>query len=111
MTALEVAPCKRYNRETMTIAIILSWVFVAILTAVNIFIFLKLKKASTDMMKMAFPGTKNMGDAMAQMQAMMGQMRGGKGGPNPFGGGGNPNMNAQMKMAMDMLAQMQKGKR
>lgn len=93
----------------MTIAIILSWVFVAILTAVNIFIFLKLKKASTDMMKMAFPGSKNMGDAMAQMQAMMGQMRGGKPGANPFAG--NPNMNAQMKMAMDMLAQMQQRKR
>jgi hypothetical protein len=89
----------------MTIAIILSWVFVAILTAVNVFIFLKLKKASTDMMKMAFPGSKNMGDAMAQMQAMMGQMqmRGGK--------PGAPNMNPQMKMAMDMLAQMQQRKR
>ncbi len=91
----------------MTIAIILSWVFVALLTTVNIVIFLKLKKASTDMMKMAFPGSKGMGDAMAQMQAMMGKMQGGKGGPNPFGGN-NPNMNAQMKMAMDMLAQMQR---
>ena len=103
--------------------IIVSWVFVGILTAINIFVFLKLKKASEQMMKMAFPNAKNMNEAMSQMQNMMGGM-GGLGG---MGGGGkpgqgpdlsalmgqmnNPNMQAQMKKAMDMLAQMQKNQK
>lgn len=102
--------------------IIVSWVFVAILTAVNVFVFIKLKGASEQMMKMAFPNSKNMGDAMAQMQNMMGSMggMGGMGGKPGMGGGkgqpdlgalmsqmNNPNMQAQMKTAMDMLAKMQ----
>lgn len=70
---------------------------VALLTGINIFVFLKLKKASEQMMKMAFPGSKNMGDAMAQAQKMMAGMGGGK------------NMEAQMKAAMGMLSQMQQG--
>lgn len=86
--------------------IIISWVAVAILTGINIFVFLKLKKASTQMMKMAFPQAKNMGDALSQMQAMMGSLQKGRGG-NPFAGG-NPQMNQQMKMAMDMLNRMQR---
>ena len=40
--------------------VITSWVFVAILTGVNIFVFLKLKGASEQMLKMAFPNAKNM---------------------------------------------------
>jgi len=88
--------------------IIISWVTVAILTGVNIFVFLKLKKASDQMMKMAFPNSKNMGDAVNQMQAMMGMLQGGAGGR---GGRGGPQMNDQMKMAMNMLQQMQKGKK
>ena len=80
----------------MTTWVIISWIFVAVFTAVNVVIFLKLKKASEQMMKMAFPGAKDMNQAMAQMQSMMSGMGGGKGG----------NANAQMKMAMDMLAQM-----
>ena len=39
----------------MSTWVITSWVFVAILTGVNIFVFLKLKGASEQMLKMAFP--------------------------------------------------------
>jgi len=88
----------------MSFWVITSWVFVAILSGINIFIFLKLKGASEQMLKMAFPGAKDMGDAMSQMQNMMGQMqaRGGqKGLP--------PGKDAQLKAAMDMLARSQKG--
>lgn len=91
----------------MSIWIILSWVFVAILTAINIFIFLKLKEASEQMMKMAFPGAKNMNEAMARMQTMM---QGMNRGPQP--GKGKGAADAQLRAAMDMLRQMQKsGKR
>jgi hypothetical protein len=93
--------------------VILSWVFVAILTAINIFLFLKLKQASEQMMKMAFPGAKNMNEAMGKMQQMMqgmqgmqGLPRGGR--PGAAGMGGN-NMDAQLRAAMDMLQKMQKG--
>jgi hypothetical protein len=90
----------------MSIWIILSWVFVALLTAVNIFVFLKLKQASEQMLQMAFPGAKNMNDAMARMQQMT---RGMNRGPRA---GGGQNMDAQLKAAMDMLQRMQKsGKR
>ena len=56
----------------MSFWIILSWIFVIVLTAINIFVFLKLKQASEQMMKMAFPGAKNMNEAMSRMQQMMG---------------------------------------
>ncbi len=109
----------------MSTWIIISWVAVAILTAINIFVFLKLKQASEQMMKMAFPGAKNMNEAVAQMQKMMQGMGGmggmaGRGGANPFagmggmggrGGMGGKNMDAQLKAAMDMLQKGQKGKR
>jgi hypothetical protein len=100
--------------------IIVSWIFVGVLTAINIFVFLKLKKASEQMMKMAFPNAKNMNDALSQMQNMMGAMggmgRGGKAGQGPdlsalMGQMNNPNMQAQMKKAMDMLSQMQKNQK
>lgn len=82
----------------MSTWIILSWVLVAVLTGINVFVFLKLKSASEQMMKMAFPGAKNMNEAMARMQQMTQGM--GRGG------------NAQLKSAMDLLQQMQKsGKR
>lgn len=92
---------------------IISWVFVALLTAGNVFFFLKLKKASEQMMKMAFPGSKNMGDAMMQMQKMMQGVggRGGFPGGPAMGGMGGKDMQAQMKAAMDMLAQIQKNSR
>jgi hypothetical protein len=98
--------------------VIVSWIFVALLTAVNVFVFIKLKSASEQMMKMAFPNAKNMNDAMSQMQGMMGGMKG-MGGPGATGAGkgpdlnalmsqmNNPNMQAQMKAAMDMLGKMQ----
>jgi hypothetical protein len=91
----------------MSFWIILSWVFVIVLTAINVFAFLKLKQASEQMMKMAFPGAKNMNEAMGRMQQMMGGMnRGPMKGPNR---GGGQQMDAQLRAAMDMLQQMQKG--
>lgn len=85
----------------MSTWVILSWVFVAILTAVNVFVFIKLKGASEQMMKMAFPSAKNMNEAMAQMQKMMG----GRGMPN-FGNMSQKDMDAQLKSAMAMLQNM-----
>ncbi|MGE0615761.1 MAG: hypothetical protein AB7P04_08970 [Bacteriovoracia bacterium] len=94
----------------MSTWVIVSWVFVAILTGINIFAFLKLKQASEQMLKMAFPGAKNMTEALSQMQKMMGamggmRMPGGMGG-RPGGGGDD-----RLKAAMDMLQQMQKGRK
>ena len=85
----------------------------AVLTAVNVFVFMKLKKASDQMLKAAFPGSKNMGDAVNQMQGMMAGM-GGKGGAQPnlsalMSQMNNPQMQAQMKAAMEMLGKMQGG--
>ncbi|MCM2322764.1 MAG: hypothetical protein NDJ90_05845 [Oligoflexia bacterium] len=107
----------------MSTWIIISWVAVALLTIINIVVFLKLKDASEQMLKMAFPGAKNMNEAVAGMQKMM-QGMGGKGGRGFPGGGGFPKgglpkgpsggaSDAQLKAAMDMLQQMQKkgGKR
>jgi hypothetical protein len=101
----------------MTTWVIISWIFVALLTAVNVFVFLKLKKAGDQMMKMAFPNAKNMNEAMSQAQNMMGGMgglggAGGKAGMPPnmealMGQMNNPKMQQQMKAAMDMLSKMQ----
>jgi hypothetical protein len=91
----------------MTSWVITSWVFVAILTGVNIFVFLKLKGASEQMLKMAFPNAKKMNEALGQMQKMMGGM-GGKM-PNMGGmGGKNANTDAQLKQAMAMLKNIKK---
>ena len=109
----------------MSIWIIISWVCVAILTAVNIVVFLKLKGASEQMLKMAFPGAKDMGAALQQMQQMMGGM-GGAGGMGGMGGmptglpmggvngskagkGSKQDADAQLKAAMNMLENMKKG--
>jgi len=91
----------------MTFWMIISWVFVVILTAVNVFFFLKLKKASDQMMKMAFPSANNMGEALSQMQKMMGQMGGGRGGFPP---GGMNKADPRVKAALDMLQSMQGGR-
>ena len=93
----------------MSFWVIVSWIFVVILTAVNVFVFIKLKGASEQMMKMAFPGAKNMNEAMARMQGMMGQMGGSRGPGRPGGGAGGQNMDAQLRAAMDMLQNMNKG--
>ena len=97
----------------MSIWIILSWVFVLILTVINVIVFLKLKQATEQMMQMAFPGTKNMGDALAKMQKMTQGMGMGPGmgqgmnrGPKSVAGGSGQ-MDAQLKAAMDMLQKMQ----
>ncbi|OFZ85150.1 MAG: hypothetical protein A3K03_03945 [Bdellovibrionales bacterium RIFOXYD1_FULL_44_7] len=87
--------------------VIISWVFVLLLTAVNVFVFIKLKSASDQMLKMAFPGAKNMSEALRQMQMQMQNMqsRGGRGAP----AGQGKNMDAQLRTAMDMLKNMNKG--
>jgi len=98
----------------MTTWVIISWVVVAILTVVNIVVFLKLKSASQQMLKMAFPNAKNMNEALGQMQSMMnagggkkGKRRGGASLPGGMSGGGS-NRDAQLKAAMDMLKNAQK---
>ena len=88
----------------MSIWTILSWVGVALLSAVNVFIFLKLKQAAEQMMQVAFPGAKNMQDAMARMQGMMGGMRGMPTGGRPGAGG----KDAQLRQAIEMLQNMNK---
>lgn len=85
----------------MSVWMILSWVLVVVLTAINVVVFLKLKSASEQMLKMAFPNAKNMGDAVSQMQKMMQGM----GGRGPRGGQGS---DAQLKAAMEMLQRSQK---
>jgi hypothetical protein len=112
----------------MSTWIILSWVFVLVLTVINIIVFVKLKQASEQMMKMAFPGAKNMNEAVSQMQKMMGGMGGmggiaagmqgmqqqqRRGGSRPAVAANGQKMDAQLKAAMDMLKQMQQkgGKR
>ena len=111
----------------MSFWVILSWVFVLLLTGVNVFIFLKLKQASEQMLKMAFPNAKNMNEALAGMQGMMGGMKAGPGGARsagiaksfgsvpggrgltgPSAAGGGKNSDAQLKAAMDMLNKMKK---
>ncbi|MEN9722809.1 MAG: hypothetical protein RJB38_795 [Pseudomonadota bacterium] len=93
----------------MSIWTILSWLGVAVLTAVNVFIFLKLKQAAEQMMQVAFPGAKNMQEAMARLQSQLGGMGGGRPGAG-FGAGlgGNlgGNKDAQLRQAMEMLQNM-----
>ena len=91
---------------SMSIWIIISWVVVAILTGINIFVFFKLKNASDQMLKMAFPNAKNMNEALSQMQSMMGAVKKGGGrGPGGYPGGkaGAKQMDAKLKAAMDLL--------
>lgn len=85
--------------QGMSIWTILSWVGVALLTAINVFVFLKLKHAAEQMMQVAFPGAKNMQEAMARMQSQMAGMRGGR--PGAPGG-----KDAQLRQAMEMLQNM-----
>ncbi len=95
----------------MSTWVIISWVLVAVLTGLNVFIFLKLKQASEQMLQIAFPGAKDMNDALQKMQQMTSQVRGaGSRGPGrpamPNMGGknmGGKNMDAQLKAAMDLL--------
>jgi len=97
---------------TMSTWVIISWVVVAILTTINIIVFLKLKKASMQMMKAAFPGAKNMQEAVGMMQGMMkAARRGRKGGfRSGFPAGAMPGMGgSQMKSAMEMMNQFKAG--
>jgi hypothetical protein len=88
----------------MSVWIIISWVAVAVLTGINIFVFLKLKEASEQMLKVAFPGAKDMNQALSQMQQMMGSMGGAMPGV-PGGGPGAKTREAQLKAAMARLQQ------
>ncbi|MBU6375840.1 MAG: hypothetical protein KGQ59_07590 [Bdellovibrionales bacterium] len=93
--SLHLNPGGEYAKHrAMSIWTILSWVGLAVLTAVNVVVFLKLKQAAEQMMKVAFPGAKNMQDAVARMQAQMGGMRG--------------NKDAQLRQAMEMLQNLNK---
>ncbi len=61
---------------------------------------------------MAFPGAKNMNEALLRMQQMMKGGGAGRGAVPRMGmGGGGPGMDAQLKAAMDMLQKMQQSKR
>ena len=96
--------------------VLVSWIFVVILTAINVFFFFKVIYPSMKMMKQ-MGGGQGMESMMAQAQKMMGGMNGvrpGQGMPDMsalMGQMNNPNMQAQMKKAMDMLAQMQKNQK
>jgi hypothetical protein len=107
----------------MSFWVIVSWVCVLVLTGINVFIFLKLKQASEQMLKQMFPNAKNMNEALAGMQGMMSGMQGmmgGMGGQRPGGmgsniansfgpkKGGGKGSDAQLKAAMEMLNKMQK---
>lgn len=92
----------------MSVWVIVSWICVGILTAINVFIFLKLKAASEQMLKMAFPNAKGMGDAMAQAQKMMAGMGGMGGMPGKGHGMAGKSQDAQLKAAMEMLKKMKK---
>lgn len=100
----------------------MSWVLVAALTGVNIFIFLKLKNASEQMMKNMFPGASNMTEALGQMEGMLKQMQKGGGRPGFQGlGKGTPyhgksgsafaHADSQLQQAMNMLQKIQTGKK
>lgn len=86
----------------MSFWVILSWVGVAIMTAANIWVFLKLKSTAEQMVKSAFPNAKSMTEAMSQMQKMMGAFQN----RSPFGGGFggmNANSDQNLKQALEML--------
>ena len=97
----------------MSFWIITSWVLVLSLTGINIFVFLKLKQASEQMLKMAFPGAKNMNEALQKMQQMMKGFQGKGGFPGGRGGGpgGPAGGKGQLQAAMNMLQQMQNRKK
>ena len=97
--------------------VIVSWVFVAILTGINIYFFLKLKESAEQMLKAAFPGAKDMNEAVAKMQQMMKGM-GGMGGMGGLGGmagagaarGKGAGTEDQLAAARKMLERMQSQK-
>ena len=91
----------------MSTWVIVSWVGVAVMTAVNVVVFVKLKQATEQMMKSAFPNAKNLNEAVSQMQQMMGGLAGGRGGVRP---GGTSGKDAQLRAAMDMLKNLQQPK-
>lgn len=102
----------------MSAWVIVSWVAVAVLTGINVFVFLKLKGASEQMLMSAFPGAKDMNDALGQMQNMMKAAQ--KGRPHPMANramGGKKMASragaqeAQLQAALQMLQNMQKPKR
>ncbi|HTL11501.1 MAG TPA: hypothetical protein VL588_03385 [Bdellovibrionota bacterium] len=100
----------------MSTWVIISWVAVALLTGVNIFAFLQLKKASEEMLKAAFPGARDVNDALSKMQDMMKNAQRGR--PHPMlarsmgkkVGAKAAGQEAQLQAALTMLQNMQKKK-
>lgn len=94
---------------------VFSWVFVAGLTAINVFIFLKFKKVTEDMMKSVMPGFKfgDLGPMMAQAQKMMQGL--GSGSSTSAGAGVSQSaaspFEAQMRAALQAFQQSQKKNR
>ena len=93
----------------MSFWIVLSWIFVLILTGINAFIFLKFKQANDSMLKMAFPGAKDMNEAREKMMGMMKNFQGGgmPGMSAGLGTSGGSTADAQLKAAMNMLKTIQ----
>ena len=85
--------------------VIVSWVFVAILTGINIYFFLKLKESAEQMLRAAFPGAKDMNEAVGKMQQMMKGM-GGMGGMGGMYGGGMNGMNQGNQQGRPLLERM-----
>lgn len=95
----------------MSTWVIISWVAVAVMTAINVFVFLKLKQASEQMLKMAFPNAKNMNEAMGMMQTMMGGLQSARAAGSRGPGVPAQSMDPKLRAAMDMLKNMQKQNR
>ncbi|MCC7441601.1 MAG: hypothetical protein IT285_08210 [Bdellovibrionales bacterium] len=100
----------------MSAWVIVSWVAVAILTGLNIVVFLQLKKASEEMLKAAFPGARDVNDALSKMQDAMKSAQRGR--PHPMlarsmgkkAGAKMAGQEAQLQAALSMLQSMQKKK-
>ncbi len=80
----------------MTFWIATSWICVGLLTGINIYVFLKFKKLSDQVLKTAFPGAKNL-DQLSRMMSNMEALR-------------NPKASSQsdLKAAMEFLQKMKK---
>jgi hypothetical protein len=90
----------------MSVWSILSWVFLGLLTAINIFIFVKLQKTMKSMMSQMFPGATSMEDAAAKVGSMMQMFSSMSGGPGMPKNLGNVNQKS-LNDALNMLNKLQ----
>ncbi len=110
---------------------LLSWILVALFSGINLYIFLKLKEASEQMLKMVFPNAKNMNEALDSMQKMTQSFKGPGGAsavskktngfkpallaqasPKSSSGAAVPQVNGQqLQQAMKLLKQLQNNKK